>query len=36
MKDQILCWLRPLIVAALLYAYAVGVMFALACAWGWC
>ncbi len=39
MRDQILGWLRPLIVAALLYAYAVAVMYALASAWtwmGWC
>lgn len=36
MEGKILGWLRPFIVAALLYAYAVGVMYALARAWGWC
>ncbi len=35
MEGKILGWLRPFIVAALLYAYAVGVMYALACAWSW-
>ncbi len=35
MRDQILGWLRPLIVAVLLYAYAVCVMFALAGVWSW-